>query len=199
MCFRTPAFGARPAPPRCLLISRYPRAASRAASVPPAALAVPEPSFDTARIVASFAVNDRASQWLAAEPAGYTVVRLDTPSNIAVAGAPWGPFAEADARPDTALARAWRAGRLVASVSGDTRELHLPAAAPVLVIGRDNHRHPFVRELVDALRVERTDVLVVDLGWPSDDLAYADIATFGASRLAGRALLELLAARGSEK
>jgi beta-N-acetylhexosaminidase len=35
-------------------------------------------------------------------------------------------------------------------------------------------------------------VLVVDMGWPSDDRAYADIATFGASRLVGRALLELL-------
>ena len=38
-------------------------------------------------------------------------------------------------------------------------------------------------------------VLVVDMGWPSDDRAYADIATFGASRLVGRALLELLGER----
>jgi beta-N-acetylhexosaminidase len=168
-------------------------AASRAAPIPPAARAQPEPSFDTARIVASFAVNDRASQWLAAEPAGYTVVRLDTPSNIAVAGAPWGPFAETAARANPALAGAWRAGLVVARSSGDTADLQLPAASPVLVIGRDNHRHPFVRDLVDGLRAERTDVLVVDMGWPSDDLAYADIATYGASRLAGRALLELLA------
>ena len=157
-------------------------AASRAVPIPPAALARPEPSFDTARVVASFAVNDRASQWLAAEPAGYTVVRLDTPSNIAVAGAPWDPFAET------------AAGLVVARSSADTAGLQLPAASPVLVIGRDNHRHPFVRDLVDGLRAERTDVLVVDMGWPSDDLAYADIATYGASRLAGRALLELLAA-----
>jgi beta-N-acetylhexosaminidase len=171
-------------------------AAGRAAPIPPAALARPEPSFDTARIVASFAVNDKAKGWLAAAGAGYTVVRLDTGPNIAVGGAPWGPFAEADARPDSALARAWCAGRLVVRGSGDTAALSLPVAAPVLVIGRDNHRHPFVRELVDALRAERPDVLVVDLGWPSDDLAYADIATFGASRLVGRALLELLAARG---
>jgi beta-N-acetylhexosaminidase len=32
------------------------------------------------------------------------------------------------------------------------------------------------------------------MGWPSDDRAYADIATFGASRLAGEALLQLLGA-----
>jgi beta-N-acetylhexosaminidase len=170
-------------------------AASLAAPVPDLGLTDAEPDFDTAQIVASFAVTDRAMRWLVAAPAGYTVVRLDTTSNIAVGQAPWGPFAEADARPDTATARAWRAGHLVARGSDDASELHLAAAAPVLVIGKDNHRHPFVRDLVDALRAERTDVVVVDMGWPSDDLTYADIATYGASRLAGRALLQLLAAR----
>ena len=45
---------------------------------------------------------------------------------------------------------------------------------------------------IDRLRAERDSVLVVDMGWPSDDRAYADVATFGASRLVGRALIELL-------
>jgi beta-N-acetylhexosaminidase len=169
-------------------------AASRATPIPEA-LSGAEPAFDTEPVRASFAVNDRATRWLAAGWSGYSVVRLDTTSNIAVGGAPWGPFAEADAGPGSALARAWRAGQVVARGSGDQgTALQLPAAAPVLVIGKDNHRHPFVRDLVDTLRAEHRDVLVVDMGWPSDDLAYADIATFGASRLAGRALLELLAA-----
>jgi beta-N-acetylhexosaminidase len=35
-------------------------------------------------------------------------------------------------------------------------------------------------------------VVVVDMGWPSEDRAYADVATFGASRYAGAALLRLL-------
>ena len=35
--------------------------------------------------------------------------------------------------------------------------------------------------------------MIVDMGWPSDDRAYADIATFGASRLVGEALVALVA------
>ena len=170
-------------------------AATLASPIPPSAQVATEPSFDTARISASFALNDRASAWLAAAQGNFSVVRLDTGSNIAVGGAPWGPFAEVDAHPDSDLAARWRARHLVSRGSADAAELLLPAGTPVLVIGKDNHRHPFVRRLVDALRIERPDVLVVDMGWPSDDLAYADIATYGASRLAGLALLELL--RGS--
>jgi beta-N-acetylhexosaminidase len=64
---------------------------------------------------------------------------------------------------------------------------------PVLVIGRDIHRHPFAREAVDQLRSDHVDVLVVDMGWPSEDRRYADLATFGASCLMGRALLSWLA------
>ena len=48
---------------------------------------------------------------------------------------------------------------------------------------------------VDRLRATH-DVLVVDLGWPSRDRAYADVATFGASRRVGRALLRLARALG---
>jgi beta-N-acetylhexosaminidase len=43
------------------------------------------------------------------------------------------------------------------------------------------------------LRAAHPWVIAVDMGWPSDDRKYADIATFGASRLVGRALTEYLA------
>jgi beta-N-acetylhexosaminidase len=62
----------------------------------------------------------------------------------------------------------------------------------VLVIGQDIHRHPFARAAVDRLRAEHGQVLVVDMGWPSPDRRYADVATFGAAPMLGRALLELL-------
>ena len=55
------------------------------------------------------------------------------------------------------------------------------------------HRHPFARDVVDRLRSQHADVLVVDMGWPSDDRQYADVATFGASRLMGDVLLKWLA------
>ncbi|GAA3859643.1 glycoside hydrolase family 3 protein [Leifsonia kafniensis] len=156
------------------------------------ALAMEEPSFDTKRIAASFGLNDLAKNWIAQTPDTFSVVRLETAMNIAVGQAPWGPFAELDASPDSDLAEAWRTRPVVSRTADDQHEIMLAAHAPVLVIGKDNHRHPFVRDVIDALRAEEREVLVVDMGWPSDDLAYADIATFGASRLAGRALLELL-------
>jgi beta-N-acetylhexosaminidase len=61
-----------------------------------------------------------------------------------------------------------------------------------LVIGRDIHQHRFAREAVDRLRSQHADLLVVDMGWPSADRRYADIGTFGASRLIGQALLKWL-------
>ena len=67
---------------------------------------------------------------------------------------------------------------------------------PVLVVGRDIHRHAFARDAVDRLRSADVDVLVVDMGWPSDDRHYADVATFGASPLMGRALLTWLGLGG---
>jgi beta-N-acetylhexosaminidase len=67
---------------------------------------------------------------------------------------------------------------------------------PVLVVGRDIHRHAFARDAVDRLRTAGVDVLVVDMGWPSDDRRYADVATFGASALMGRALLSWLGLGG---
>jgi beta-N-acetylhexosaminidase len=168
---------------------------TRRIPIPESAGAGSEPGFGSALITASFAVNDRATRWLAEAPTAYTVVRLDTVSNIAVGGAPWGPFAEVVADPGSDLAEAWRAVPVLphgVAASSDSTAAGLDPDRAVLLIGKDNHRHPFVRELVDRLRGERRDVLVVDMGWPSDDLAYADIATYGASRLAGRALLELL-------
>jgi len=65
---------------------------------------------------------------------------------------------------------------------------------PVLVIGKDLHRHPFAVAAIDALRAVRDDVVTIDMGWPADDRAVADIATFGASRLVGAALIDLVAA-----
>jgi beta-N-acetylhexosaminidase len=156
------------------------------------ALSMEEPNFDTARIAASFTVNDLAEKWIAAVPESFSIVRLETVMNIAVGQAPWGPFAELETSPDSPLAAAWSTRPVVTRTAEDTHEIMLATHAPILVIGKDNHRHLFVRDLIDALRAENREVLVVDMGWPSDDLAYADVATFGASRLAGRALLELL-------
>ena len=68
-------------------------------------------------------------------------------------------------------------------------DLPRSSARRSLVVGQDIHRHAFARAAVDRLRPSTRQVLVVDMGWPSPDRRYADVATFGASALMGRALL----------
>jgi beta-N-acetylhexosaminidase len=137
-----------------------------------------------------FDVRDGVAETLA-QPGGWTVVRVDSEPNIAVGITGWGPFAAVAAAPASAAARrftSWPVLDVGADRPGPVPEV----AGRVLVIGRDVHRHPHARTVVDGLRA-RGDVVVVDMGWPSADRRYADVATFGASRAVGEALLGLLA------
>ena len=121
-----------------------------------------EPDFDLDRSASAFDVREGTTV-----AGDRLVVALDTVANIAIGVAPWGPRAD---------------GRVVAGG-------RLPTTAGQLVlVGKDNHRHAWVRELIDEAKRERADVLVVDMGWPGNSREYADVATFGASRHAGRAL-----------
>lgn len=141
---------------------------------------------DLARVRTAFARRADVSRWLHNAGGRFDVVRLDTTANIAVGTSPWGPFAASAARPGHPAAVSF-SRRTLHAVSAD--DIRLPGGTtPVVVIGKDNHRHAFARDVIDALRASRP-VLVVDMGWPGDDLAYADIATFGASRLIGMAVL----------
>jgi beta-N-acetylhexosaminidase len=151
-------------------------------------------AIDVAIAIETFDISDHAGEWLRQNRGPCSVVRIDTVANIAIGVAPWGPFAEAAANPDAELSRRFAENPLVVFTESDHPDLVLAAKSPVLVIGKDNHRHAFAREAIDRLRAERDSVLVVDMGWPGDDRTYADIATFGASRLIGRALLTALGA-----
>jgi beta-N-acetylhexosaminidase len=160
--------------------------AARAAAGQPLAF-TPRWSQTEAELVDTFDVQPRASAWRLRAAGRCTLVRLEADPNIAIGATPWGPFAAAS-EADTPFAQsAWLISpehRALPSVSPDQ---------PILVIGRDIHRHSFARQAVDRLRSEDAEVLVVDMGWPSDDRRYADVATFGASLLMGRALLNWLA------
>ncbi|HEY2643622.1 MAG TPA: beta-N-acetylhexosaminidase [Galbitalea sp.] len=126
---------------------------------------VEEPDFPLERAIAAFDIKPDATV-----PAGARIVTIETTANIAVGGSPWGLGA---------------AGIDVTPVSpGDTP----PHGGPLVIVGKDNHRHAYSRELIDAARAEHPTTLVVDMGWPSDDRRYADVATFGASRYVGQAL-----------
>ncbi len=131
-----------------------------------------------AAVRATFEVSDEAAAALAADrPRAW--LRLEPAANVAVGNAPWGPFA---------------AGVEAAATLGPHDDpasfaAAVPDGALAVVVGKDNHRHPWALAAIDAVR-GRGDTVVVDMGWPGD--VAADVATYGASRLVGDALLELI-------
>lgn len=162
-------------------------------------------SGERARVRSVFDVNDRADGVLARTRRGepFTVVTVESVANIAVGASPWGPFAAADAAiaGSAGFAGSERAQRL--QRFSDVPSATIPEqgsfdasgidAGLVLVVGKDIHRRAAAVAAIDALRAERgDDVVVIDMGWPDPTLSYADVATWGASRLAGDALLDLI-------
>jgi beta-N-acetylhexosaminidase len=146
-----------------------------------------------AELIRTFSVQPGAATWAGRASGRYTVVRLEGDPNIAVGSSPWGPFAAVAA--DRIASESAFAARPVYLVTPERSALPpFQHGQPVLVVGRDIHQHSFAKEAVDRLRSAHVDLLVVDMGWPSDDRRYADVATFGGSLLMGRALLKWLAA-----
>ena len=159
---------------------------------------IPEPSNSDAwaggepELMKAFDVQPAAWKWRTRPSARYSVVRLETNANIAVGSTPWGPFAELAWDSHSATNAAFAAHPQFEVTQGQPAPALSPAEA-VLIVGRDIHRHTLARAAVDRLRDKHAYVLVVDMGWPSDDRRYADVATFGASRVMGKALLTFLA------
>lgn len=125
-----------------------------------------EPQFDLGLAMRAFDVRQPTP---VLEP-DYLVVALESLANMAVGVAPWGLGA---------------AGTAVVQVhEGEA----LPQGRQLVIVGKDNHRRAWVRELVHEARQRHPHPIVVDMGWPGNDRQHADIATFGASRYAGQAL-----------
>jgi beta-N-acetylhexosaminidase len=170
------------------------KAARQAAGQPPR-FAAGWPK-DEAELIDTLDVQPGALQWRGRAAGQYTVVRLEADPNIAVGATPWGPFAAAGADPAASTTAAF-ATRPACLLTPEQSALPpLQPDQPVLVVGRDIHQHPFASKAVDRLRSDHVDALVVDMGWPSADRRYADVATFGASRLMGAVLLKWLAFGG---
>lgn len=147
------------------------RAQSRDIPIPEYLSADDEPRFDLSRTAAAF--ERRAGLAISARRQCFA---LQAAASLAIGAVPWGLGA---------------AGVEVVPVSEGGRMRVQPGAQPVL-LGRDIHRNAWMRAAADELRTEHPDAVVVELGWPSDDRRYADIATFGASRHVGLALAQLL-------
>ena len=165
--------------------------AARAAAGPPPGVAPGWPTGE-AGLVRTVDLQPGAADWRARASGRYTVVRLEAGANIAVGPTPWGPFAAAAADPAGSTVAAFAAQPMCVISSERSALQRFQPGESVLVVGRDIHQHRFAREAVDQLRSQDVDELVVEMGWPSDDRRYADVATFGASRLMGRVLLKWL-------
>jgi hypothetical protein len=64
----------------------------------------------------------------------------------------------------------------------------LPDADHLVIVGKGNHRGDWTRYLIDLARERYRSTLIIDMGWPSEDRQYADVAPFAASRYVGRVL-----------
>jgi beta-N-acetylhexosaminidase len=147
----------------------------------------PGPDFTLDQVAGQFDVSATARRVLQGGTANrWTVVCLETTRNIAAGVVPWGPRAAA------AAGDADWPGEVV-SVDEQTASAALRdrGDSGIVLVGQANHRHGWVRDLADRERAAGPTV-VVDMGWPSDDRRYADVATYGASRLLGAALLHAL-------
>lgn len=126
---------------------------------------------DPVRIASAFELRDGVEL-----PAAAHLVALETTANMAVGpDVPWG-LASAGLAPERLR-------------EGDALP---PSDAPYLIVGKDNHRRAWTRELIDRARAAHPATVVIDMGWPDTDRAYADIATFGASASVSAALRAVL-------
>lgn len=100
------------------------------------------------------------------------ILRCAERPNIAVGSAPWGPATQLPSAVEYLLADA--------DVTG--LKANLAAAATVLVVTRDRHRHLWMQDVIDQVRQLRVDAVVVEMGLlgVSESEAPA-IASFGAS------------------
>jgi beta-N-acetylhexosaminidase len=73
-----------------------------------------------------------------------------------------------------------------------------PPERPLVVVVRSASRHRWQLDVLGTLAARRPDLVAVELGWPGPDPLPGSVVvrTFGASRVSGEAVAELLLAGG---
>ncbi len=131
-------------------------------------------------------VADRALQVIGRLPkltGGGLVLRCTDRPNIAVGLAPWGPATQ------------WRAAVEHVLADSNLAEFvtEIVDAAAVLVVTRDRHRHSWMQQVVDQVRLLRTDAVLIEMGLLGVcDTDAPAIASFGASAANTTAVLRAL-------
>ena len=148
----------------------------------PAADAAREPIVDARQVAASFTLSERAENVLATGAQPVRWVQIEPEPNVAVGDTPFGPFFEGGAVPS-----------LVVPINdrGSADSYVAEAGVLTVVVGRELHRDGGALAAATTI-AGKSEALMVDMGFAHSD--HVDIATFGASRLVGEALLELLRA-----
>mgnify|MGYP001821588070 FL=1 len=166
---------------RCLALADWladRRRQSRAA----APAAAPEPVVGRRQVAASFTLSDHATAVLGSGPRQVRWVKIEPEPNIAVGETPFGPFFAGGAVPS-----------LVVPI--DDRGLAdtyvAEPGALTVVVGRELHRDEGASAAATTVAAGCV-AIVVDMGFTPGDRV--DVATFGASRLVGEALLDLVEA-----
>jgi beta-N-acetylhexosaminidase len=119
------------------------------------------------------------------------LLRLESEPNIAAGETPWGLGAQLGDQLEYRLPGADLASASTLAELTDAIDQH--PTRPIVAVGRDLNRIPFLREAVTQLRRTGRPLLVVEAGWPSPGAIEADVTTYGSGRATMLALLELLA------
>jgi beta-N-acetylhexosaminidase len=123
------------------------------------------------------------------------VVEFAPTRNIAIgAETPWGL-----AEPLAGLLPGTTTVRVDADAMADgsrlAAELCAAVGRPLVLVVRDVHRHRWMAQAVDRVRVARPDAVVVEMGVPAAAAGQVHLATYGATRANAQAAAELLVGR----
>jgi beta-N-acetylhexosaminidase len=139
-----------------------------------------QPIINARQVAASFTLSVRAQAVLASATQPVRWVLIEPEPNVAIGTSPLGPFFDGGAVPSLIVP--------IDDRSIATESVAEPGVLTV-VVGRELHRDEHALAAANAIAA-RCETLIVDMGFAHSD--HVDIATFGASRLVGEALLELL-------
>ncbi len=140
------------------------------------------PALSPGQVAASFTLSDHAKQVLDTSRRPVQWVMIEPTSNFAIGVTPFGPFFDGGAKPSMIVPIENR--RLADDYVADPDGL-------TVIVGREIHRDEGALDAATSI-AGRTNAVIVDMGFAHCD--QVDIATFGASRLVGQALLDLVEA-----
>ena len=140
------------------------------------------PVIGVRQVIESFTLSERAAAVLASRTRPVRWVQIEPERNVAVGATPLGPFFDGGAVPALVVPIDDRS--LAADYVAEPDEL-------TVVVGRELHRDDGALAAAATIAA-RSESLIVDMGFAHSD--HVDIATFGASRLVGEALIELVEA-----